>query len=176
MIYQAAVLFIPMIIDAVLLAMIIRKLNKKSMAYSKILAKPKKKKFKFKMKWVKSPRKSFKKRRAKKTVKPSLSASSNTSSCISELPGFDKSKFIPSESASPIPIQRTFLSSDPNELRAALALCSADKKRCKTCKYVSIKQVNRRKSRRSNQIVQSNQFDGDLNKASFQINGYLVAS
>ena len=69
MIYQAAVLFIPMIIDGVLLAMIIRKLNKKSMAYSKILAKPKKKKFKFKMKWVKSPRKSFKKHRAKKTVK-----------------------------------------------------------------------------------------------------------
>ena len=69
MIYQAAVLFIPMIIDAVLLAIIIRKLNKKSMAYSKILEKPKKQKFKFKMKWVKNPRKSFKKHKAKRTVK-----------------------------------------------------------------------------------------------------------
>ena len=69
MIYQAAVLFIPMIIDGVLLAIIIRKLNKKSMAYSKILEKHKKQKFKFKLKWIKSPRKSFKKHRVRKTVK-----------------------------------------------------------------------------------------------------------
>ena len=58
-----------MIIDGVLLAIIIRKLNKKSMAYSKILEKHKKQKFKFKLKWIKSPRKSFKKHRVKKTVK-----------------------------------------------------------------------------------------------------------
>ena len=69
MIYQAAVLFIPMIIDGVLLAIIIRKLNKKSMAYSKILEKHKKQKFKLKLKWIKSPRKSFKKHRVRKTVK-----------------------------------------------------------------------------------------------------------
>ena len=69
LIYQAAVLFIPMIIDGVLLAIIIRKLNKKSMAYSKILEKHKKQKFKFKLKWIKSPRKSLKKHRVKKTVK-----------------------------------------------------------------------------------------------------------
>ena len=69
MIYQAAVLFIPMIIDGVLLAIIIRKLNKKSMAYSKILEKHKKQKFKLKLKWIKSPRKSFKNHRVRKTVK-----------------------------------------------------------------------------------------------------------
>ena len=61
-------------------------------------------------------------------LKSSLSTSSNTSSFISELPGFDKSKFIPSEPASPIPIHTTIVSPDPNELRAALARCSADKK------------------------------------------------
>ena len=60
--------------------------------------------------------------------KSSLSTNSNTSSFISELPGFDKSKFIPSETSSPIPIHKTIGSPDPNELRAALARCSADKK------------------------------------------------
>ena len=60
--------------------------------------------------------------------KSSLSTNSNTSSFISELPGFDKSKFIPSETSSPLPIHKTIGSPDPNELRAALARCSADKK------------------------------------------------
>ena len=61
-------------------------------------------------------------------LKSSLSTNSNTSSFISELPGFDKSKFIPSETSSPLPIHKTIGSPDPNELRAALARCSADKK------------------------------------------------
>ena len=57
-----------------------------------------------------------------------MSTNSNTSSFISELPGFDKAKFIPSETSSPIPIHKRITSPDPNELRAALVRCSADKK------------------------------------------------